>query len=101
MHQFGSEPSLTLVGGFSFLIYEDTMTMLSLAHVTVVFIFTPPPKQKQQQKKQKTLPFCPNAHKYGSAGASLFYNALRTPRNLQVEGVNTCITLKSWILALN
>lgn len=49
MHQFRSEPSLTLVGGFSFLIYEDTMTMLSLAHVTVVFIFTPP-KQKQQKK---------------------------------------------------
>lgn len=76
------------------------MTMLSLAHVTVVFIFTPPPQTKTT-KKQKTLPFCPNAHKYGSAGASLFYNALRTPRNLQVEGVNTCITLKSWILALN
>lgn len=100
MHQFRSEPSLTLVGGFSFLIYEDTMTMLSLAHVTVVFIFPPPPQTKTT-KKQKTLPFCPNAHKYGSAGASLFYNALRTPRNLQVEGVNTCVTLKSWILALN
>lgn len=93
MHQFGSGPSLTLVGVF--FIYEDTMTMLSLAHVTVVFIFKHPPQ------KQKTLPFCPNAHKYGSAGASPFYNALRTPRNLQVEGVNTCITLKSWILALN
>lgn len=55
MHQFRSEPSLTLVGGFSFLIYEDTMTMLSLAHVTVVFIFTPPLKQKQQKNKKRCL----------------------------------------------